>query len=127
MKGRKLALLRETVGELPAVDFRSVCDSPRRIDRLLAQRRERKRGSRVSTADVRRRSGQVETLHRRQPIPSVRPHKLAGVTSLVQVDAVSTNPVGPPSSQHGQRGLRNRSQPRPQSGVSMSHKCLLDH
>ena len=32
MKGRKLALLRETVGELTAVDFRLVCDSPRRID-----------------------------------------------------------------------------------------------
>ena len=34
---------------------------------------------------------------------------------LVQVDAVSTNPVGSPSSHHGQRGLRCRSQPRPQS------------
>jgi hypothetical protein len=39
--------------------------------------------------------------------------------TLVQVDAVSTNREGSSSSQHAQRGLRYRSQPRPQSGVSM--------
>lgn len=51
----------------------------------------------------------------RLPHPQPRRRNL-----LVQVDAVSTNPVGSPSSQHGQGGLRYRSQPRPQSGVSMS-------